>query len=79
MFLTAPSFVGAVGTIDAAVAEVESRKACAIAAGQTLLFALAVLQQRLRRLNIYEKPLRFQITIRYTVTILPTESGIARP
>lgn len=44
MFLTAPSFVRPVRTIDAPVAEVESRKARAIAASQIPLLAFTVFQ-----------------------------------
>lgn len=70
MSLTAPSFVGTVRTIDASIAEIQSRKARAISASQTFLIAFAILQQRLRWLDIYEKLLKFHITIRYNNTSL---------
>jgi len=63
-FLTAPSFVGSVGTIDAPVAEVRSRKARTIPASQFLSIALTVLEQRPRWSGVYEKLWKFRITVR---------------
>ena len=63
-FLTAPAFVGSVGTVDAAVAKVCSWEASAIAASQILIIAVAVLEERPRWLRLCKALEKSRITIR---------------
>lgn len=58
---TAPSFIRAVGTIDAAIAKVMSGQTRAITAGQLFIATVSVLQQRLWRLLICKKLVNLQI------------------
>lgn len=64
--LTTPSFVGTVRTIDASVAEVQGWKTRAISASQAFLVALTIPEQRFDWLSVYEKLLKFHITIRHS-------------